>query len=63
MEGTRDGAKCSMEGECVYMGAPTKMRMTTANETPASFDWKFEESRDGGKTWATTMTAVYTKQK
>lgn len=63
MEGTREGGKCTMEGDYVFMGTPTKARVSTANETPNSFDWKYEESTDGGKTWATSMTAVYTKQK
>ena len=45
-----------------YMGTTYHMRNTSYNMTETSFDWKMEQSTDGGETWYTSMTATYTKQ-
>lgn len=42
-------------------GSTVLARITIFNETPTSFDWKYEMSIDGGKTFYTTGKAHYTK--
>jgi len=52
-----------MTGEDKWNGMTSLARITTFNETPEAFDWKMEMSMDGGTTWVTGGTAVYTKRK
>jgi hypothetical protein len=61
--GKRSGDSMIMIGPEMWNGQEMLGRITSYNETPTSFDWKMESSTDGGKTWVTTGTAVYTKKK
>lgn len=60
--GTVDKNQSMMQGEDIWMGQRFISRMSTWNHKPTSFDWKMESSHDGGKTWYTNVTAVYTKR-
>jgi len=62
-EGTKTGDKTVLSGEDTWEGMTYVSRITTYNETPTRFDWKIENSFDGGKNWVETGKAVYTKQK
>lgn len=57
---TKDGM--SVSGEDKMMGKTYLSRISTFNETPTAFDWKGEQSMDGGKTWMVWATAKYTKR-
>lgn len=57
----KDGQRV-MTGTDIYMGTEYLLRNTSYNMTDTSFDWKMEQSMDGGETWFTSMTATYTKQ-
>lgn len=61
--GTKANGKTVLTGEDMMMGQKMITRMTVSNETPAKFDWMMESSMDGGKTFVTNATAVYTKRK
>lgn len=43
-------------------GIVMQSRMTIFNITDKKFDWTMENSMDGGKSWSTTLKAVYTKK-
>lgn len=45
-----------------FMGQPFWTRLTSLNVTPTSYDWTYEESMDGGKTWRISAKAKYTKR-
>jgi len=60
--GTKKDGKMVMQGEERYMGQVMLDRITTYNQTPTSFDWKMENSMDGGKTWKLSGEAKYTKK-
>ena len=57
----KDGERV-MTGTDIYQGEEYLMRNTSFNMTDTSFEWKMEQSMDGGETWFTSMTATYTKQ-
>jgi hypothetical protein len=57
----KDG-KFVVSGEDKWNGQTFLSRMTTYNITPNKFDWMYEMSMDGGKTWYQTVKAVYTKK-
>lgn len=57
----KDG-KIVMTGEEIMMGQKSWARITVSNMTPTSYDWMYEMSMDGGKTWMTSMTSKYTKK-
>jgi hypothetical protein len=57
----KDG-KFVVSGEDKWNGQTFLSRITTYNMTPGKFDWMYEMSMDGGKTWAKTVTASYTKR-
>lgn len=61
--GTKGANSSSFSGEDKMMGQTYLSRISTSNETATSFDWKGEQSMDGGKTWSVWATAVYTKRK
>ena len=61
--GTKDKTSSSFSGEDKMMGQTYISRISTSNETPSTFDWKGEQSMDGGKTWSVWGTAKYTKRK
>ncbi|MFH2050780.1 MAG: DUF1579 family protein [bacterium] len=63
MTGTRGNNGSLFEGKELYQGKESHMRMFTSNETETSFDWKMEQSMDGGKTWMESGRAKYTKKK
>ena len=44
-------------------GKPAKLRMVFKNITPSSFDWSWERSSDGGKTWHVQWPIHYTRKK
>ena len=44
-------------------GKPVKMRMIFKNITADAFDWSWEKSSDGGKTWQVQWPIHYTRQK
>lgn len=60
-ERTKDGSVYS--GPEQMMGQEYIGRITVTNATASSFDWKGENSMDGGKTWWLWGTAKYTKRK
>lgn len=60
--GKKEGGKTVMLGEDIQQGQKMVTRMTTFNETPKRFEWSMEGSTDGGKTFYTWATAVYTKK-
>ena len=61
-EGTRTGDKTVMMGEDVYEGQTFLSRITTSEETKASFDWMMEYSMDNGQTWMVSGKAKYTRR-
>ncbi|MEZ5359960.1 MAG: DUF1579 family protein [Candidatus Zixiibacteriota bacterium] len=61
-EGHWDGDKFVASNREVWMGVEYLTRMTTFNITDKSYEWKMEMSMDDGKTWFSSMEAVYTKQ-
>lgn len=61
--GTRAKGKTVLTGEDLMQGQKMTTRMTTFNESPTKFEWSMEGSIDGGKTFMTSATAVYTKRK
>jgi hypothetical protein len=61
-EGTKKDGVTVVEGIETMMGMTFQVRMTTFNEKPTSFDWKSEQSMDGGTTWFENMNAHYTKR-
>ncbi|MCK5126385.1 MAG: DUF1579 family protein [candidate division Zixibacteria bacterium] len=61
-EGNMVDGKFVVQGEELYMGKAYLSRMTISSLTEKSFDWLMEMSIDGGKTWFSTMKAVYTKK-
>lgn len=60
--GTHDGTTTVLTGEDKMGGMTWLTRITSYNETPTSFDWKMENSMDGGQTWAISGTSTYTKK-
>lgn len=44
-----------------WQGQEFHNRLIISNETETSFDWRMEDSYDGGQTYGTTMKATYTK--
>ncbi|MGB5106888.1 MAG: DUF1579 family protein [Candidatus Zixiibacteriota bacterium] len=63
LTGTKANGKTVLTGEDMMQGQKMTTRMTTFNETPTKFEWSMESSADGGKTFMTATTAVYTKRK
>ena len=59
--GNKEGDKTVLTGEDRYAGMTMLSRITTYNETASSFDWKMENSMDGGKTWFVSGKAHYEK--
>ncbi len=57
----KDG-KIVMTGESMMQGQKFMVRQTTTIVSPTKHEWMYEMSMDGGKTWWTSMTAVYTKK-
>lgn len=49
-------------GEGRFGGMVMQTRMSSYNETKNSFDWKFEQSFDGGKSFITMMLFEYKKR-
>ncbi|MBD3402972.1 DUF1579 domain-containing protein [candidate division GN15 bacterium] len=62
MTGWEKDGKRVMQGKDIWNGQEMLVRTTSHNMTDDSFDWKYETSTDGGKTWETMMTATYTKR-
>lgn len=60
--GPHDSTQTVLQGEDKMMGMTWLTKITAYNQTPTKFDWKMEASMDGGKTWITSGTAVYTKK-
>jgi len=60
--GTMTDGKMVMEGEDVMEGQKVLARNTTYNMTDHGFESKMEYSHDGGKTYTTWATEVYTKR-
>ena len=44
-------------------GKPVKLRMVFHHITPDSFDWRWERSADGGKTWQVQWPIHYTRKR
>jgi len=44
-------------------GKPVKLRMVFKNIAPDSFDWSWERSTDGGKSWKVQWPIHYTRKK
>jgi len=44
-------------------GKPMQMRMVFHHITPDSFDWRWEKSADGGKSWQVQWPIHYTRKK
>ncbi len=62
-EGEKKDGVLSVSGIDRYQGMEFLTRISSFNETPTRFEWKMEMSMDGGKTFVTNATAVYTKKK
>ena len=62
MTGQEENGQRVMTGVDFFQGMEYLTRNTSFNITETSFDWKMEQSTDGGKTWFTSMAATYTKQ-
>ena len=62
-EGDMKDGVLSVSGIDRYQGMEFVTKISASNMTPARFDWKMEMSMDGGKTFMTNATAVYTKKK
>lgn len=56
----KDGAMV-LVGTDTMNGMDVMVRTTVSNITPDRFDWKMEQSTDGGKNYFTSATAVYTR--
>ncbi len=54
--------KMVTSGKEVWAGQKLHSRVTIFNQTENKFDWLFEHSFDGGKTWQVMGKAVYTKR-
>ncbi|MBD3257138.1 DUF1579 domain-containing protein [candidate division GN15 bacterium] len=62
MEGEYDNnGELVMNGSGTWQGREFLSRLIISNETETSFDWRMEDSYDGGQNYATTMKATYTK--
>ena len=61
--GNRANGKTVLTGEDMMQGQKMTTRIMTFNESPTKFEWSMEGSIDGGKTFMTSATAVYTKRK
>ncbi len=61
-EGGMEGEKMVVYGEDAWQGQTYKARITTFNMTPESFDWTYEMSWDGGKSWFESGRSHYTKR-
>jgi|GEM_PF-544857 len=57
----KDGQMVS-SGEEKWQGQTYLARITVYNMEPAGFDWKYEMSTDGGKTYYTSGKAHYSKR-
>ena len=51
-----------LERETVINGAKTLQRMVWKNITPTEFDWSWEASTDGGKTWQVRWPIHYKRR-
>ncbi len=60
--GTSSENETVMEGKELYQGMEVLTKITTYNESPESFDWKMENSYDGGETWFVSGKAHYEKK-
>ncbi len=58
---TEDG-KTEFIAKTDMMGHPYWARITMSNVTPTSYDWTYEDSMDGGKTWNLSVKSKYTKR-
>lgn len=61
-QGDFKNGKFVVSGEEKWQGQTYHSRITTYNITPQKFDWMFEMSTDGGKTWMVMGKSVYTKK-
>ncbi len=61
-EGHYKDGKMVFTHEAVWQGQKYQDRITIHNIKDNSFDWTYELSMDGGKTWHTTGKAQYTKR-
>lgn len=61
-EGEKKDGILTLTGVDRYQGMEFLTRISTFNETPTRFEWKMENSMDGGKTYMLSATAVYTKR-
>ena len=56
------GDRMVLSRDAVVEGQPAKQRMVWFNIMPDAFDWHWERSDDGGKTWKTLCAIRYTRQ-
>ncbi len=61
--GNMEGDKMVMSGTEKWQGKSYPARVTTYNMKDDSFDWKYEASMDGGKSYTTSMEMHYVKKK
>jgi hypothetical protein len=62
MGGFADG-KMTLSRSFTQGGKTIQQRMVYYNITPAAFDWNWERSDDGGKTWKVNWNIHYTRKK
>lgn len=62
MTGQEADGERVVTGVDFFQGQEYLTKNTSFNITEDSFDWKMEQSTDGGETWFTSMTATYKKQ-
>lgn len=61
--GVHGDGKAVFTGADLWQGQKYLARISTFDETEVSFKWTMEMSKDGGKTWALSGKATYTKKK
>lgn len=60
--GTFENGKMTLSRDAIVKGAACKQRMVWYNIMPNEFDWNWERSDDGGKTWQVKWKIKYTRQ-
>jgi hypothetical protein len=57
-----DGKMVLLRDGLLGNGKPGKQRMTFSNISKEKFDWDWDTSEDGGKTWTSRWHIVYTRK-
>ena len=60
--GIFEDGKMTLSRDAIVKGEHCKQRMVWYNIMPNEFDWNWERSDDGGKTWQVKWQIKYTRQ-